>query len=215
RQRVMEVARALEFLPNRAAQGLVTGRLGNVGVLVPDVTNPFFAPILAGIEQVAQGRDMGVFLADTREDIDAEGRLVARLSQQVDGIILVASRMDEEELLGLRLKDYAVLVNRGVPGMSSVALDAHQGMADLLTHLAELGHRKVAYLDGPPRSSLGRSKAAGLVERAGELGVELVMHGHHAPTFAAGRAAAEGVRELDATAVVAFDDLIAWGLITR
>src|SRR5690625_1107854 len=112
RARVLEVAAALEFHPNRAARGLVTGKLGNVGVLVPDLTNPFFAPILAGIEEVAQSRDMGVFVADTREDVDAEGRLITRLSQQVDGVVLVASRMDEVDLLDLRIKDKAVLVNR-------------------------------------------------------------------------------------------------------
>lgn len=216
RARVLEVAEALEFLPNRAARGLVTGKLGNVGVLVPDLTNPFFAPILAGIEEVAQSRDMGVFLADTREDVAAETRLIARLSQQVDGIILVASRMDEAELSELRLKDTAVLVNRVAEGMSAVAIDAHQGMGDLVEHLAELGHRRIAYLDGPSRSSLGRSKRAGLAERAKALDIDLMVLGHRQPSFAAGRASAEEVQALvDVTAVVAFDDLIAWGLITR
>lgn len=215
RARVLEVAAALEFHPNRAARGLVTGKLGNVGVLVPDLTNPFFTPILAGIEEVAQSRDMGVFVADTREDVDAEGRLITRLSQQVDGVVLVASRMDEVDLLDLRIKDKAVLVNRVVRGMSSVAIDAYQGMSELVDHLGELGHTRIAYLDGPSRSSLGRSKRLGLADRAKELGIDLIVLGHRQPTFAAGRESAEEVRSLDVTAVVAFDDLIAWGLITR
>src|SRR5699024_11462051 len=148
----------------------VKGRLGNVGVLVSDLTNPFFTPILAGIEEVAQSRDMGVFVADTREDVDAEGRLITRLSQQVDGVVLVASRMDEVDLLDLRIKDKAVLVNRVVRGMSSVAIDAYQGMSELVDHLGELGHTRIAYLDGPSPSSRRRRNRRGLPARAHERG---------------------------------------------
>lgn len=213
RRRVLEVAQALDFTPNRAARGLVTGRLGNIGVLVPDVANPFFGPIVAGIEEVAQGRDMGVFLADSREDADAEMGLVRRLGQQVDGVILIASRMPDETLVALAERVPIVLVNRVVPGLPAVAVDARQGMADLLTELAERGHRTVTYLDGPSRSWSGRTKRAGLEEAATRHGVELRVLGPYAPSYAAGRALAEDV--LDAGAVVAFDDLIAWGLLTR
>ncbi|WP_324649398.1 LacI family DNA-binding transcriptional regulator [Georgenia sp. H159] len=215
RRRVLEVAQALEFTPNRAARGLVTGRLGNVGVLVPDVANPFFGPIVAGIEQVAQGRDMGVFLADSREDPDAEVHLVRRLGQQVDGVILVASRMPDESLLSLAERVPIVLVNRVVPGLPAVAVDARQGMADLLTELAERGHRTVTYLDGPSRSWSGRTKRAGLEDAAARHDVELRVLGPYAPSYAAGRASAQDVIDDGASAVVAFDDLIAWGLLTR
>src|SRR5690625_7430977 len=71
RARVLEVAAALEFHPNRAARGLVTGKLGNVGVLVPALTHPLLTPILAGIEEVAQSLALVLFLADPRVDADA------------------------------------------------------------------------------------------------------------------------------------------------
>lgn len=215
RRRVIEVARALDFSPNRAARGLVTGRSGNVGVLVPDLANPFFSPIVAGIEHVAQGRDLGVFLADSREEVDAEERLVRRLGQQVDGVVVVASRLPDETLLELASRVPLVLVNRVVPGLSAVAVDAHQGMADLLGRLAALGHRQVSYLDGPEASWSGRTKLAGLTEAAERHGVDLRVLGHYAPSFAAGREAAESVLAADHSAVIAFDDLIAWGLLTR
>lgn len=205
----------MNFSPNRTARGLVTGKLGNMGVLVPDITNPFFAPILAGVEEIAQRHDIGVFLADTREDLKAEARLIQRLSQQVDGLVLVASRLDEDELRNMQIEKPTVLVNRVVSGFSSVAIDARQGMADLLDHLADLGHRNIAYLDGPAQSSLGYSKRQGLSQRASERDVNLVVSEHLDPSFAAGRSAAGMVMKLNVSAVVAFDDLIAWGLITR
>lgn len=215
RRRVLDIAHDLDFLPNRAARGLVTGRLGNVGVLVPDLTNPFYAPLVAGIEQVAQTLDMGVFLADSRERQLAEQTLIRRLNQQVDGLILMASRLPDEAVVSLTTALPTVLVNRAVPGISSVGVDARRGMAQILEHLAELGHSQVAYVDGPPTSSLGRSKLSGLTETAGELGVQLQVVGSYAPTFAAGRQAAQAVGDSEATAVVAFNDLLAWGLITR
>ncbi len=215
RSRVLEVARALDFMPNRAARGLVTGRLGNIGVLVPDVANPFFGPIVAGIEEVAQERDLGVFLADSREDVDTEVLLVRRLGQQVDGVVVVASRMPDATLVGLAERVPIVLVNRVVPGLPAVAVDARQGMFDLMSELAGLGHRAVTYLDGPVRSWSGREKRAGLQDAATRLGVELHVRGPYAPSFAAGRALTEEVLESGTRAVVAFDDLIAWGLVSR
>lgn len=215
RRKVIEVARALDFAPNRNARGLVTGRSGNVGVLVPDVTNPFFAPIVAGIEHVAQGRDMGVFLADSREAVQSEESLVRRLSQQVDGVVLVASRLPDEVLVEFSRRVPLVLVNRVVPGLSAVAVDAHQGMADLLTEMAQLGHHTVSYLDGPEESWSGRAKLAGLREAAGRYGVDLTVLARCAPSFAAGRDIAESVLAAEHSAVIAFDDLIAWGLLNR
>src|SRR5699024_12107275 len=94
-------------------------------------------------------------------------------------------------------------------------IDAYQGMSELVDHLGELGHTRIAYLDGPSRSSLGRSKRLGLADRAKELGIDLIVLGHRQPTFAAGRESAEEVISLDVSVVVSIDDLSARGLIRR
>src|SRR5699024_2388003 len=109
----------------------------------------------------------------------------------------------------------SVLVNRAVPGISSVGVDARRGMAQIREHLAQLGHTRVASLDGPPTSSLRRSQLHGLTETAGDLRVQPQVVGSYAPTFAAGRQAAQAVGDSQAPAVVAFHGLLAWGLITR
>lgn len=215
RRRVLAVAASLDFRPNRSARGLVTGRLGNIGVLLPDVANPFYGPILVGIADIAQGRDLGVFLADSREDPQAEMELCRRLEEQVDGLLLVSARMPSDHVLDLARRRPTVLVNRIVDGVDAVAIDGGPGMCAVIEHLAAFGHRRVLYLDGPAASWSGASKLVGIREGAERTGLEVVIDGPHAPSYAAGREAADVVRRSGVTAVVAYDDLIAWGVITK
>ncbi|HLS26752.1 MAG TPA: LacI family DNA-binding transcriptional regulator [Beutenbergiaceae bacterium] len=215
RQRVLQIAEALDFRPNRTARGLVTGRLGNIGVLLPDVANPFYSPILAAIADVAQDRDLGVFLADSREDPAAEEQLSRRLAEQVDAMVLVSPRMPTARIDDLAERRHTVLVNRLEDGVDGVAVDAAAGMRAAVAHLADQGHRSILYLDGPPASWSGAAKLAGIRAGAAQTGVQVAIDGPHAPSYLGGREAAEVVRHADASAVIAYDDLIAWGLITR
>lgn len=215
RQRVLEAAAELDFHPSHAARGLATGRHGTLGVLLPDVANPFFSRVLAGIARSGQGRDFGIVLADSQESPGREKELTRRLSQQVDGLILVSSRMPESDVTELAARLPLVVANRQVDGVDSVGLDAARGMTELLTGLAELGHRRVGYLDGPTASRSGEVKRAGLEAAAAEHGLDLMMFATTAPTFAAGRSAAEEVLASGASAAIAFNDLLAWGLLTR
>lgn len=215
RDRVIEIANALDFRPNRTARGLVTGRLDNIGVLLPDVANPFYAPILVGIGNLARERDLGVFLADTREDVKVEVELCRRLAEQVDGLVLVSARMPEDWLRVIAAAHPTVLVNRVIHGIDAVAIDGSTGMAAMIEHLAGLGHRRILYLDGPPASWSGASKLVGVRAGAASTGAEVVEVGPHSPSYAAGRAAAPAVLDSGCTAVVAYDDLVAWGVVTR
>src|SRR5512138_792177 len=97
RRRVQQAATELGYHPNRAARGLITGRTGNLGLIVPDLTNPFFPGVVKGVQTRAREFDYAVFLADTDEDPTAEADVVRNLSKQVDGIILCSPRMSEEE----------------------------------------------------------------------------------------------------------------------
>src|SRR3954469_318537 len=98
RDRVRRAADRLGYLPNRAARGLITGRTGNLGLLVPDVANPFFAGIVKGVQARARELDYAVFLADSDEDPDAEAGLVRALAKQVDGMLLCSPRMSDADL---------------------------------------------------------------------------------------------------------------------
>src|SRR3954449_4210958 len=98
RERVRRTAVSLGYHPNRAARGLSTGRTGNIGLLVPDLANPFFPSVVKGVQARAHEADYAVFLVDTDEDAAAEAGLAHKLSKQVDGLVLCSPRMTEEEL---------------------------------------------------------------------------------------------------------------------
>lgn len=215
RERVLQAAADLDFHPSHAARGLATGRHGTLGVLVPDVANPLFSRVLAGITRSVQQRDFGIVLADSQEMPGREKELARRLSQQVDGLILVSSRMSESDVKELAGKLPVVVTNRQADGVDSVSIDAAHGMAELLTAIAGLGHQRVGYLDGPSASRSGEVKRAGLDSAAAAHGLDLVTWSTEAPTFAAGRAAAEMVLASGVTAALAFNDLLAWGLLTK
>ena len=101
RARVLQAAGDLGYSPNRAARGLITGRTGNLGIIVPDLANPFFPGVVKGVQARAREADYAVFLADTDEDPTVEADLVRALIKQVDGIVLCSPRMGEDELRSL------------------------------------------------------------------------------------------------------------------
>ncbi len=123
RARVQQAAAALGYQPNRAARGLITGRTGNLGLIVPDLTNPFFPGVVKGVQARAREADYSVFLADTDEDATAEAELVRALTKQVDGIVLCSPRTTEEELRTLAGETPMVLINRRVGRLPSVTID--------------------------------------------------------------------------------------------
>ncbi|WP_309233906.1 LacI family DNA-binding transcriptional regulator [Micromonospora sp. ATA51] len=92
RERVLRAAQRLGYAPNRAARGLITGRTGNIGLIVPDLANPFFPSVVKGVQARAREADYAVFLADTDEDPTAEVGLIRVLGKQVDGLILCSPR---------------------------------------------------------------------------------------------------------------------------
>lgn len=214
-ERVHAVARSLGYTPSRTARGLVTGRTANIGVILPDVTNPFFAPILAAVESAAESQDRGVFIGDSREDADAELRIAQRMASQADGILLVSSRLPDDAVRTLASRIPVVLANRVVDGIDSAVIDVAPGLTAAVAHLAGLGHERIVYLRGPEGSWSDARKAEALTSAARATGLQLDVWGPHRPTFAAGRAVAERLVGEQVGAVVCYDDLVAFGVLTR
>lgn len=215
RDRVIQAARSLGYEPNRAARGLVTGRTHNLGLIVPDLTNPFFPGIVKGVQARAHQADHAVFVADTDEDAMAEVRLANTLAKQVDGIILCSPRMTTDEMRTLAADTAVVVMHRRVDGIAAVTTDNAGGMRQAANHLVALGHRRIAYVAGPANAWSSEERLDGLRRATADLGVELVELGHFAPMFSSGEAAADLVLAAGATAVVAYNDLVALGLISR
>jgi len=213
RERVLRVADHLGYQPNRAARGLITGRTGNIGLILPDLANPFFPSVVKGIQSQAHESDYQVFVADTDEDPYAELGLVRSLAKQVDGIILCSPRMKSSELREAAGLTPVVLVNRKAGSIPSVSVDNADGMRQVVEHLAGLGHRQIGFIAGPRSSWSTKERLRGLVTACDASNVELVELGNFAPTFEGGAEAAEGVLISRVTAVVAYNDLVALGLL--
>ena len=215
RERVRRSAAELDYSPNRAARGLITGRTGNLGLIVPDLGNPFFPAVVKGIQARAREADHAVFLADTDEDPAAEIQLVRTLAKQVDGIVLCSPRMSEPELRGFAAQTPLVMLNRRVGRLPAVTFDNIDGMRQAVTHLTALGHRRIAYVAGPRTSWSNRERVRGLRIAVTVAGAELVEVGAVQPQFEGGVAAADQVLATGVTAVIAYNDVIALGLLSR
>src|SRR3954470_21283241 len=213
RERVRRTAVSLGYHPNRAARGLSTGRTGNIGLLVPDLANPFFPSVVKGVQARAHEADYAVFLADTDEDSAAEAGLVRRLAKQVDGIVLCSPRMPDEELRTLVADTPVVLVNRRIAKVPSVTPEFPDAMRQAVSHLTALGHRKIGYVAGPRSSWANRERLRSLKAAASEI--ELVEIGNVSPQFEGGVAAADQVLAAGVTAVIGYNDLVALGLLNR
>ncbi|HEY2320092.1 MAG TPA: LacI family DNA-binding transcriptional regulator [Solirubrobacteraceae bacterium] len=215
RARVLEVAGELGYRPNRAARGLITGRTGNIGLIVPDLGNPYFHGVLKGAQARARDADYAVFIADGQERATEEAALIAAMSKQVDGIVLCSSRLDPAALAALEPAPAVVLLNRRVPGLATVTVDSAGGMRQAIEHLAGLGHTRCAFVSGPRRSWSNQERLRGLRAAARRAGAEIVTIGPVAPQFEGGVAAAEPALASGATAVLAYNDLVAAGILSR
>ena len=213
--RVLAVAEELHYRPSRAARSLTTGKTGNIGVVVPDLSNPFFSGILKGGQARAREADHAVFLADSEENPRLELELVRAMARQVDGVIICSSRLSEAQLQQLRQDTILVLLNRRVRGASAVLLDSAGGMRQAVKHLVALGHERIGFLGGPEGSWSNRERRRGLRAEARGTSLDVVEFGPFAPQFEAGQHAADLAVAAEVTAVVAFNDLMALGVLSR
>jgi LacI family transcriptional regulator len=215
RDRIQRVAREMGYMTNPIARALAVGRTGLIGLIVPDIANPFFPPIIKAVQARAGRKNTAVLLADTDEHASDELERAAVLSKQVDGLILVSPRTAEERLAEFIELSPVVFVNRRVEGAPSVIIDNSDGITQAVQHLTALGHRQICYLNGPRRSWSNERRRIALQEACAQYGVELVEFGPFEPQVQAGVRAADLVQTSGTTAVIAYDDLIALGLMAR
>jgi LacI family transcriptional regulator len=175
-KRVVNAAAELGYRPNPIARGLKTNRSYTIGVLIPDLTNPLFPPILRGIEDHLETGGYTPLTANT--DNDPERELLdsqAMRARQVDGVIAATARRDHrlhDALLeaGIEL----VLVNRRQPDLpvSSATADDRLGMRLSVQHLVELGHTRIAHIAGPLDYSTGLDRYVSFHETMRAAGLE-------------------------------------------
>jgi DNA-binding LacI/PurR family transcriptional regulator len=203
------------YMTNPIARALAVGRTGVIGLIVPDIANPFFPPIIKAVQARAGRKDTAVLLADTDEHASDELERARVLSKQVDGLILVSPRTPEDRLAEFVQLAPVVFVNRRVEGAPSIIIDNSDGITQAVQHLTALGHHRICYLNGPRRSWSNDQRRAALQEACARYNVELIELGPFEPQVQAGVHAADLVQAGGATAVIAYDDQIALGLMAR
>ena len=215
RAHVLEVAARLGYQPNPAARAVGTGRTSTLALVLPDITNPYFAGLIRGAERQAAATGHVLVIGNSEESSRAEARLVDRLARAVDGFLLGSSRLSDQRIQQVQAVKPVVLVNRRSPGVTSVSPDQQSGTRQIVEHLAALGHRRIVFLAGPPESWLGGQRWAGFQAAAKRQGVTTRRLGPYPPSIEGGLMAGDVALADGATAVVAHNDLMAIGVLQR
>jgi len=212
RDRVLAVATALDYRPGSPPTSRGTSA---VGLFVPDVRNPFYSEILAGLGAQLSAAGYLQFLIDTEESFERENEYLSRIQHVSDGVVMVASRSSNDELRRLAERIPLVTINRPITEIPGVVVDDTLGITEAVEHLVALGHTHICYVAGPATAWADRHRRVAASEATQRLRVKLDIIGPMRPTRAAGVAAADAVAHSGATACIAYNDLLAIGMITR
>lgn len=211
--RVRTAADTLDFRANPMARALPTGRSQTLGMLVADITNPMFFDVARGAERAAAAFGYTLVIAESQESDLREAETAERVLPSVDGLILVTTRLADDEITRLARRKRLIVVNREVPGVESVMADVRPGVDQAVAHLHDLGHRVIVYLSGPHRSWMSGARRRALEECGSARGIRTIEIGPGAPSREGGRATLAKVIASGGTAVVAYNDLMAIGLL--
>jgi LacI family transcriptional regulator len=224
RTRIREVCDQLGYVPNQTAYSLRTNRTRTIGVVIPDITNLVFPPIIRGIEDGLFEHGYIAITVNTDGHAEREARMIETLlARSVDGLIMANALRNDQTISDLaRHAVEVVTVNRRVddPAVPSVVNDEDHGVSQMLAHLASLGHRRIAHIAGPQDTSTGRRRHDCFLAGLGRHGLEpcdcpvAVAAGFNeaeGERCAAGLLTAAG----KVTAILCANDRIAVGAITE
>lgn len=219
-ERVTDAARKLGYRPHPLARGLRTNRTMSVGVIIPDVENPLFGPIIAGVESVLVEEGYSVLIGNAdRGPSHADGLVEDMLEKHVDGLILATPGRLVSDAARAALREVpVVLVNRSVDDDSipSVVGDDHAGIGLAVRHLRELGHERIGHVAGPSWVSTGEGRRNAFLKWSETFGLESAVDlVEEAEWYQVepGTTAALALlgRHPDLTAIVAANDLLGLG----
>ena len=218
-ERVLKAAADLGYQPNVLARGLRTQKSHTVGMLVPDLTNPFFPPIVRGVEDALDDNDYTLIVANTDNDARREARsLQSLIGRQVDGLVVATSHLDDDDPAEHATLPVVLVNRRGTDETRpAVVPDDAAGVRLVVRHLVDLGHRRVAHVAGPEDTSTGRVRAQAFADQARTAGVYDEDLVEHAAVFTVedGQEACQRLltRHPDVGAIFAANDLIAIGCL--
>lgn len=217
--RVQMTIKDLGFVPNGSARQLRSGQSRTLGLVVPDVGNPFFTEVARGVEDAARKRDYAVFLCNSDESLEKEDRYInVLIEQHVRGVLITPADIKADRVDALRARGICVtLLDRELKGYNqcSVSVDDVHGGQIAIEYLASMGHQRIAWVSGPSNVPQVADRGAGVAKAARVASVEIKHIEVPLMNTANGEEAARNLLSLDIlpTAVFCANDLLALGVM--
>jgi LacI family transcriptional regulator len=220
-KRVWEAIRELNYFPNTQARALVSGRSRMLGLIVSEITNPFFPELIQGFEDVAVENGYEILIGSTNYEPDRMQRCIRRMVERnAEGVAIMTFGIEQpllDQLVDRNVPLVFVDVAPNRPGMSVLKVDYHHGIRQGVQHLAALGHRRIGFVSGPLRLHSAQSRLAAFKKALDECGIPvdetLMIEGDH--TMEGGMSAAAKMmahKDLP-TAVMCSNDMLAIGVL--
>src|SRR5205823_604026 len=177
-RRVEEAIATLNYVPNRIARGLILQRTQTLGLIVPDVVNPFFGPVVRGVESAARRAGYRLLLCNSEGELRLEREYIEDLvSHRVEGLLLAPANDRSRSVLLplLRTGLPIVLIDRSLPETDCdlIVSDNAAGARRLVEHLIAVGHRRIAHITDTEDTSTGRERLVGYSEALEHAGISL------------------------------------------
>ncbi|WP_077488752.1 LacI family DNA-binding transcriptional regulator [Sinomonas mesophila] len=211
RERILAVAASLGYTPAPAKAEAT----GTIALFIPDIANPYYPPLVKAVQAACRRQSISLLIVDGEDDPEADAEELERIIGRVDGALVFAPRLGAGRLRALDAVSPVVLINHLTDGLPSVVLSAPEGARQAVEHLAALGHTSIAYLPGREDNYSSQVRIAAAEEAADHLGVTLRLLTHAEPSYAAGVRGADLVLAEPVTAVIAHNDLMAFGCMNR
>lgn len=222
-QRVWEAVRQLNYFPNTQARTLVSGRSKMLGLIVSEITNPFFPELIQGFEEVAVEQGYEILIGSTNRDPERMQQCIRRMvERKADGIAIMTFGVEQPLLDQLANREMPLVFVDFAPerpGISVLRIDYHHGIRQSVQHLAALGHRRIAFVTGPPDLHSSQSRLDAFRQSMDECGIPveqgLIVESDH--TMEGGIASAQRLiaeRNLP-TALICSNDMLAIGALRR
>ena len=212
-ERIRAAAQELGYRSDPILRDLTTRSTQLLGMVVADIGNPVFLPIIRGAEQAAAEAGYALVIVDSREEASAEEDALERLLPVMDGVVLASSRLSDTSIRRTSRQRPVVVLNRVVSAVPSIVPDHALGARQAMDHLSGLGHRRIVYVSGPEASWADGSRWRALLEAGQDHEVRVRRLGPYAPTVEGGLQAGRDLTETDCTAVIAYNDQVALGVM--
>ena len=163
RNKILKISKELHYIPNGAARSLSTNKSRTLGIVVPDITNPFFAEIARAIEDSASSEDYSVILCNTDNEIKKERKYIELLvSKLVDGVIFISGGNSNKNIEIIRDNNIPfILVDRDVKGMlevNGVYCSSKEGISEVVEYLHSHGKKDIIFVEGPKELEISKAR---------------------------------------------------------